>query len=94
MAALAALAGIAIVAVGGGGIKTMSQRWEAAAARFDAEVLRLAARNAPRLTDQAGQAIPTDPGRSAPAATGTRPASAEPHPQPDEGDHPTSTGSA
>ena len=42
-AALAALAGIAIVAVGGGGIKTMSQRWEAASARFDAEVLRIAA---------------------------------------------------
>jgi len=53
-AALAALAGIAVVAVGGGGIKAMSQRWEAAAARFDAEMLRIAAaRNAPSLTDQA-----------------------------------------
>jgi hypothetical protein len=31
-AALTALAGIAVVAVGGGGIKTISQRWEAAAA--------------------------------------------------------------
>jgi hypothetical protein len=94
-AALAALAGIAIVAVGGGGIQTMSQRWEAAAARFDAEVLRLAAaRNAPSLTDQASQAIPADPGRSSRQATGTRQASAEPHPQPDdEGDHPTGTGS-
>ena len=91
----AALAGIAVVAVGGGGIKTMSQRWEAAAARFDAEMVRLtAARNAPSLTDQASQAIPADPGRSSSGATGTRPASAEPSPQPDdEGDHPTGTGS-
>jgi hypothetical protein len=40
-AALAARAGIAIVAVGGGGITTMSQRWEAAAARFDTEMLRI-----------------------------------------------------
>jgi len=93
-AALAALAGIAIVAVGGGGIKTMSQRWEAAAARFDAEMVRLtAARNAPSLTDQASQAIPADPGRSSSGATGTRPAPAEPRPQPgDDGDHPTGTG--
>ena len=91
----AALAGIAVVAVGGGGIKTMSQRWEAASARFDAEVLRLAAaRNAPSLTDQASQAIPADPGRSSSGATGTRPAPAEPYPQPDdEGNHPTAPGS-
>ena len=91
----AALAGIAVVAVGGGGIKTMSQRWEAAAARFDAEMVRLtAARNAPSLTDQASQAIPADPGRSSSGATGTRPAPAEPYPQPDdEGDHPTGPGS-
>ena len=91
----AALAGIAVVAVGGGGIKTMSQRWEAAAARFDAEMVRLtAARNAPSLTDQASQAIPADPGRSSSGATGTRPAPAEPYPHPDdEGDHPTGTGS-
>ena len=90
----AALAGIAVVAVGGGGIKTMSQRWEAAAARFDAEMVRLtAARNAPSLTDQASQAIPADPGRSSSGATGTRPAPAEPRPQPDDdGDHPTGTG--
>lgn len=91
----AALAGIAVVAVGGGGIKTMSQRWEAAAARFDAEMVRItAARNAPSLTDQAGQAMPTDPGRSSFGATGTGPAAAEPYPPPDdEGDHPTGTGS-
>ena len=94
-AGLAALAGIAIVAVGGGGIKTMSQRWEAAAARFDAEMLRLtAARNAPSLTDQASQAMPAEPGRSAHGPVGTHPAPAGPYPQPDDaGDHPTSTGS-
>ena len=94
-AALAALAGIAIVAVGGGGIKTMSQRWETAAARFDAEMLRITAvRNAPSLADQASQALPADPGRSSHGTTGTRPPSAEPHPQPhDEGDHPTGAGS-
>jgi hypothetical protein len=94
-AALATLAGIAIVAVGGGGIKTMSQRWEAAAARFDAEMLRLTAvRNAPSLTDQASQAMPADPGRSSDGTTGTHPAPAEPHPQPDDdGDHPTGAAS-
>jgi len=93
-AALAALAGIAIVAVGGGGIKTMSQRWEAAAARYDTEKLRIAAaRNAPSLTDQASQAMPADPGHSSPAAS-PRPQPAEPYPQPDDGgDHPASTGS-
>jgi len=94
-AALAALAGIAIVAIGGGGIKTMSQRWEAAAARFDAEMVRVtAARNAPGLTGQTSQAVPADPGRSSHGATGTRPAPAEPYPQPDdEGNHPTGPGS-
>jgi hypothetical protein len=93
-AALAALAGIAIVAVGGGGIKTMSQRWEVAAARFDAEMLRLSAvRNAPSLTDQASQAVPADPSRSSYGTTGTSPPSAEPHPQPDDGDDPTGAGS-
>jgi hypothetical protein len=55
----AALACIAIVAVSGGGIETMSQQWEAAAARFDAEMLRIAAaRNAPGLTDQASRGHP------------------------------------
>jgi len=82
-AALAALAGIAIVAVGGGGIKTMSQRWEAVAARYDAEKLRIAAAmSTPSLTDQASQAMPADPGRPA-----------EPYAQPDDGgDLPTGTG--
>jgi Conserved TM helix len=56
-AVLAALVGIAIVAVGGGGIKTMSQRWEAAAVRYDEEKPRIAAatRNAPAVADQARQ---------------------------------------
>lgn len=60
-AALAALAGIAIVAVGGGGIKTMSQRWEATATRYDVEKARIAsARNAPSVTEQDRQAAPDD----------------------------------
>jgi Conserved TM helix len=42
-AVLAALVGIAIVAIGGGGIKTMAQRWEVAAARYDEEKPRIAA---------------------------------------------------
>jgi hypothetical protein len=92
-ATLAALAGIAVVAVGGGGIKTMSQRWEAAAARFDAEMVRITAMNAPSLTDQASPAMPADPGRSSHEAPGTRTAPAEPYPQPDDkGDHPTGSG--
>lgn len=54
-AGLAALVGIAIVAIGGGGIRTMSQRWEAAAARYDEEKPRIAAaaRHAPSVSDQA-----------------------------------------
>ena len=94
-AALAALAGIAIVAVGGGGIKTMSQRWEAVAARYDSEKLRIVdARNTPSLTDQASQAIPADPGRSSSGAAGSRPQPAEPDAQPDDGgDHPAGAGS-
>jgi len=57
-AALAAIVGIAVVAVGGGGIKTMSQRWEAVADRYDEEKPRIAAaaRNAPGITDQARHA--------------------------------------
>ena len=54
-AALAALVGIAIVAVGGGGIRTMSQRWETVAARYDEEKPRIAAaaRTSPGVADQA-----------------------------------------
>jgi Flp pilus assembly pilin Flp len=56
-AVLAALVGIAIVAVGGGGIKTMAQRWEAVAARYDQEKPRIAGtvRSAPALPGQARQ---------------------------------------
>lgn len=56
-AVLTALVGIAIVAVGGGGIKTMSQRWEAVAARYDEEKPRIAGtvRRAPALAGEVRQ---------------------------------------
>jgi hypothetical protein len=56
-AALAAIVGILVIAVGGG-IKTMSARWESAATRYDQEKPRIAeaARNAPSVKDQARQA--------------------------------------
>jgi hypothetical protein len=55
-AALAAVAGV--VVVGGGGIRTMSRRWEAVAGRYDEEKPKIAepARNAPSIKDQARQA--------------------------------------
>jgi hypothetical protein len=94
-AALAALAGIAIVAVGGGGIKTMSQRWETVAARYDAEKLRIVgARDTLSPTDQASQAIPADPDRPSHETPGAHPQPTAPSPQLDDGgDHPTGTGS-
>lgn len=57
-AALAALVGVVVVAVGGGGIRTMSRRWEAVADRYDQEKPKIAesARNAPSVKDQARQA--------------------------------------
>ena len=57
-ATLAALAGVVIVAVGGGGIKTMSRRWEAVSDKYDQEKPKIAesARNAPSIKDQARQA--------------------------------------
>ncbi len=57
-AALAALAGIAIVAVGGGGIRPMQQRWERALARYDEEKRRIAehVRQAPSVRQQAERA--------------------------------------
>ena len=57
-AALAAIAGIAIVAIGGGGIRPMQQRWERALAGYDAEKPRIAeqVRRAPSPRQQAGQA--------------------------------------
>ncbi|MCU1689321.1 MAG: rane protein of unknown function [Pseudonocardiales bacterium] len=57
-AALAAIVGVVIVAVGGGGIRTMSTRWEAVAAKYDEEKPRIAdaARNSPSVKQQAQQA--------------------------------------
>jgi hypothetical protein len=57
-AALAAVTGVVIVAAGGGGIRTMSARWELAASRYDQEKIRVQqqVRPAPGLTDQAQQA--------------------------------------
>jgi hypothetical protein len=54
-AALAALVGVVAV---GGGIRTMSRRWEAVADRYDEEKPKIAesARNAPSIKDQARQA--------------------------------------
>jgi hypothetical protein len=68
-AALAAFVGIAIVAVGGGGIKTMSQRWEAVAAKYDEEKPKItaAAQTAPSISEQARQY--TDDRRPSPGAS-------------------------
>jgi hypothetical protein len=57
-AALVAIVGVIIVAVGGGGVKTMSARWEAAASRYDEEKPRMQQqiRSAPSLSQQASQA--------------------------------------
>jgi hypothetical protein len=57
-AALAAIVGILVIAVGGGGIKTMTARWELVAAKYDQEKPRIveAARNAPSMQEQAQQA--------------------------------------
>ena len=77
---LAALVGIAIVAVGGGGIKTMSQRWEQTAARYDEEKPKLAQHiaNAPSVADQARQAKQAAQSTNgpAPASDGLSPAGA------------------
>jgi hypothetical protein len=57
-AALAALVGVVVVAVGGGGIRTMSARWESVADKYDQEKPRIAesVRNAPSIKAQARQA--------------------------------------
>jgi hypothetical protein len=90
----AALAGIAIVAVGGGGIKTMSQRREVPQPDSTRECCASPPPGTPSLTDQASQATPADTGRSSHGAAGTPPHPAEPHSQPDDrGDDPTGTGS-
>jgi hypothetical protein len=60
-AALAAVVGVIVVAVGGGGIKTMSRRWEAVSDTYDQEKPRIAesVRNAPPVTEQARHAKDT-----------------------------------
>src|SRR5947208_3862173 len=75
-------------------IKTISQRWEAAAARYDAEKPRIAAaaRNAPSLTGQARHAMPDDFTRPSYGATAARPQPAEPYRSGDRPDYPTGTG--
>ncbi len=57
-AGLAALVGVIVVAVGGGGIKPMTSRWEQTLAKYDEEKPKLAeqVRNAPSVKDQAAQA--------------------------------------
>jgi len=49
---------VVVVAVGGGGIRTMSARWESVAGKYDQEKPRIAesVRNAPSVKDQARQA--------------------------------------
>ena len=57
-AVLAATVGIAIVAIGGGGIKAMSTRWDNVMTKYDDEKPKMqhAIRNAPSVKDQAQQA--------------------------------------
>jgi Flp pilus assembly pilin Flp len=57
-AVLVAIVGVVIVAVGGGGVKTMSQRWETVASKYDEEKPKMQrqVRSAPSLADQASQA--------------------------------------
>jgi len=57
-ASLAAIVGVVIVAVGGGGIKPMTSRWEQTLAKYDEEKPKMAEqlRNAPSVKDQAAQA--------------------------------------
>ncbi len=57
-ATLAALVGVIVVAVGGGGIKPMTSRWEQTLAKYDEEKPKLAeqVRNAPGVKEQAKQA--------------------------------------
>jgi hypothetical protein len=84
-ATLAAIAGVVIVAVGGGGIIPMRQRWEAALARYDEEKPRIQQQvaAAPSVREQASQAaadvdLRSDGRHTAPASTPSRPASPPP----------------
>ena len=62
-ASLIAIVGVIIVAVGGGGIKTMSSRWESMAAKYDEEKPRVQdqVRRAPSVGDQVAQATSSFP---------------------------------
>ena len=62
-AVLAAVTGVIIVAVGGGGIKTMSTRWELLASRYDQEKVQVQQqlRSAPSVTEQARTLRPAAP---------------------------------
>jgi hypothetical protein len=82
-APLAALVGIAIVAVGGGGIKTMSQRREAVAARYNEE-----SRASPRPSPTR-PAWPTRPARPCPTMPAA-PTAGPPRPEPSRSSTPTS----
>jgi hypothetical protein len=57
-ATLAAIVGVVVVAVGGGGIATMSARWQNVADKYDSEKdnMREQIRNAPSIRQQAKQA--------------------------------------
>jgi hypothetical protein len=57
-ATLATIVGVVIVAVGGGGIRAMSQRWDNVLTKYDEEKPRIAeaTRNAPSLKQQAQHA--------------------------------------
>lgn len=79
-AALAAIVGILIIAVGGGGIKTMSARWELLAAKYDQEKPRIAeaARNTPSVRTQARQAADAVRATTHPVAADGRPTATDP----------------
>jgi Conserved TM helix len=64
-AALAALVGVVVVAVGGGGIRPMQARWETSLARYDVEKhnVRQQVAAAPSPTDQARHALDEAPAR-------------------------------
>jgi hypothetical protein len=72
-AALAAIVGVVIVAVGGGGIRAMSQRWDNVMTRYDEEKprMRQALATAPSPAYQAGHAARTtyQPGSDGPGAS-------------------------
>jgi len=57
-AALAAMVGIVVVAVGGGGIQPMRQRWESSLQKYDEEKPKVAqeAKSAPGIREQAEEA--------------------------------------